>query len=217
MFSVIDVETENTGADVLADNKRIISVQIGDDASQDLYYADASDSASSLGGVPVRVRRILDEGQVIAGYNLEGFDLKMLKQFMGLDIPQASVLEIGNVNGLWEKRKASRLSTRLEDICADFGISTEYKLSMNAKADKLKSRPEIRKRAYELAPQVAARRGWGADFAMTYTLDKLAGGQAILDSYCEFVDSKGSTDSLFYRYATGDVICEAQLLRALRP
>jgi hypothetical protein len=31
MYSVIDIETENTGTDIMKDNKWIISVQIGDE------------------------------------------------------------------------------------------------------------------------------------------------------------------------------------------
>lgn len=41
MYRVIDIETENTGTDIMTDNKRIISVQIGDDVNQDLYWADS--------------------------------------------------------------------------------------------------------------------------------------------------------------------------------
>jgi len=44
---VIDIETENTGADLIADSKRIISVQIGNSTNQELYYADARNPSLS--------------------------------------------------------------------------------------------------------------------------------------------------------------------------
>jgi hypothetical protein len=48
MYFVIDIETENTGSDIMKDNKRILSIQIGDDTKQELYYADSTDSQWTL-------------------------------------------------------------------------------------------------------------------------------------------------------------------------
>jgi hypothetical protein len=39
---------------------------------------------------------------------------------------------------------------------------------------------------------------------------------AILDSFNEFVRSGGNTNSLFYRYAMGDVFSEQQLFETLK-
>ena len=38
MYRIIDIETENTGSDVMQDNKRILSVQIGDDTRQKVPF-----------------------------------------------------------------------------------------------------------------------------------------------------------------------------------
>ncbi len=216
MSLVIDIETENTGADIMNDNKRIISVQIGDSTKQDLYYADASDSARSLSQVPLRVKSLVSQKYVFAGYNLKGFDLPFLKQFLGIEIPEANVLELRDMDGVRKlQQRTGKRSYRLEEVCREYGIVTEHKRLMDEKDEPFKRRPDILAQADVAAKRLVEEKGWGLDFSLKYTLDKIAGGHAILDSYKEFVQKDGAKETLFHRYAVGDVICEHQLMQKL--
>ncbi|GKS67497.1 hypothetical protein YTPLAS73_10440 [Nitrosarchaeum sp.] len=44
----------------------------------------------------------------------------------------------------------------------------------------------------------------------------ISGGMAILDAYNEFIQSNGNLDSLFFRYAMGDVQTELNLYKKLK-
>ena len=82
MYLIIDIETENTGSDIMRDNKRIISVQIGDATEQELYYDDSEDSQWILGRAETKIASLLSQGHIFAGYNLKNFDLHFLKHFL---------------------------------------------------------------------------------------------------------------------------------------
>jgi hypothetical protein len=86
---------------------------------------------------------------------------------------------------------------------------------MNEKAKKYKSIEAFKKQALAKAEELVKSRDWSVDFAYRYALDKVAGGNAIYDSYLEFVESSGQKNTLFYEYAVGDVVSEYQLLKAL--
>lgn len=213
---VIDIETENTGADIIADNKRIISVQIGDSTKQELYYADARIPSLSTSQVPQRVRTLIAEGSIIAGYYLKGFDLPLLKQFLGVEIPEVNILEITEMDGIKKlQQRTGRRSYKVEDVCKEYGISADHKRLMDKRAEPLKKTPEVLALAETAARRLVAEKGWSYDFSLNYKLDKIAGGRAIYDSYLEFVQAGGAKETLFHQYAVGDVICEYQLMQRL--
>ena len=216
MVVVVDIETENTGAEIMADNKRIISVQLGDSSNQELYYADALDSSQSLVQVKTRINSIVKDGGVLAGYNVKGFDIPILKQFLEVTIPDANVLEIGEMKEMVElAQKVGKKHLRLEEACTEFGISSNHKWLMNARAEKFKNDPAVLANADKAAQRFVIARGWSFNFSRGYAIDKIAGGRAILESYQEFVSKRGSKDTLFYEYAVGDVVCEYRLMEAL--
>ncbi|MCX6648552.1 MAG: hypothetical protein NTV61_04090 [Candidatus Bathyarchaeota archaeon] len=213
---VLDIETENTGADIMADNKRIISVQLGNSAKQELYFADSKDTSRSLSTVKSRISSLLSEGIVFAGYNVKGFDVPMLKEFLDIDIPNENLLELYETEKVATLcRLKNRRTLRLEEVCKGFDIDTSHKDEMNHEAEKYKMRPDIVKKAQTAAKEIVDRKGWSFDFSYNYTLDKLAGGNAIYDSYLKFVERDGSPDTLFHRYAVGDIISEYRLLQAV--
>lgn len=213
MYRIIDIETENTGTDIIEDNKRILSVQIGDDTIQNLYWADSKDPQWTLESAKKEIASLLSQGVIFSGYNIKGFDVRFLKQFLGVEIPEASILDLcqsPKITQFTGKNKA-----RLEEACAACGVKVTHKQRMNEKAKKYKSMKANKDRALAKANKLVENRGWSQDFSYNYALDKVAGGNAIYDAYLEFVKSGGQKDTLFYEYAIGDVISEYQLLKAL--
>jgi len=213
MYLIIDIETENTGSDIMRDNKRIISVQIGDATEQELYYDDSRDSQWTLGRAKTKIASLLSQGYIFAGYNLKNFDLHFLKHFLGVELPQSNIFDLSDTPQI--KAFRNNRIFRLEDVCRECGIEVTHKHKMNKKADSYKTRQDIRDQAYAKAKEIVRRKGWSWDFTFNRVLDKIAGGHAIFDAYKEFVQSGKQTDTLFYEYAIGDVICEYHLLRAL--
>ncbi len=215
MYSVIDIETENTGTDIMKDNKRIISVQIGDDAKQDLYWADSPKTQWNLESAKKEIASLLAQGVTFAGYNIVGFDVKFLKEFMNVEIPESNLLDLC----IRQKPKLSQLTgrnkPRLEEACSACGVEVNHKQRMNELASKYKTNEAFQKQASVKANELVKNLGWGFDFSYNYALDKVAGGNAIYDAYLEFVKSGGQKNTLFYEYAIGDVISEYQLLKAL--
>ena len=200
----------------MAGNKRIISVQIGDSSKQELYYTDARNPSQSLVQAQSRINSIVREGSVLAGYNVKGFDVPFLKQFLGIEIPDANILEIGDMAEMADiRKKLGKKYLRLEEACMEFGISPDHKWLMDKRAERFKNSPEILANADAAAQSLVTKRGWSFDFSRAYAIDKIAGGHAILESYQEFVSKGGSKDTLFYAYAIGDVVCEYKLLQAL--
>ena len=213
MYRIIDIETENTGTDIMEDNKRILSVQIGDDTIQNLYWADSKDPQWTLASAKKEIASLLSQGVIFSGYNIKGFDVRFLKQFLGVEIPEASILDLcqsPKITQFTGKNKA-----RLEEACAACGVKVTHKQRMNEKAKKYKSMEAHKDKALAKANELVENRGWSQDFSYNYALDKVAGGNAIYDAYLEFVKSGGQKDTLFYEYAIGDVISEYQLLKAL--
>jgi hypothetical protein len=215
MYFVIDIETENTGTDIMKDNKRIISVQIGDDTKQDVYWADSPDTQWDLESAKKKIDSLLTQGVVFAGYNIIGFDVKFLKEFMGVEIPESNLFDIC----IRHKPKLCQLTgrnrPRLEEACSACGIAVNHKQRMNEQAEKYKTNEAFKKQALAKAKELVKNRGWGFSFSYRYALDKVAGGNAIYDAYLEFVKSGGQKNTLFYEYAVGDVISEYQLLKKL--
>jgi hypothetical protein len=215
MYRIIDIETENTGADIMEDNKRILSVQIGDDVAQNLYWADSKDPQWTLDSAKKEIELLLSQGVIFAGYNVKSFDVRFLKQFLGMEIPESNILDIC----LCQSQKLTQLTgknkPRLEEACAACGVKVFHKQRMNEKAKKYKSIESVKNQALAKAKELVKNRGWSLDFSYNYALDKVTGGHAIYDAYKEFVERGGQKDTLFYEYAIGDVISEYQLLKAL--
>jgi hypothetical protein len=215
LYLIIDIETENTGTDIMEDNKRILSVQIGDDVRQSLYWADSKDPKWALKAAEKKIASLLSQGVVFAGYNVKGFDIRFLKQFLGIEIPELNVLDLC----LCQQQKLTQLTgknkPRLEEACAACGVEVTHKQKMNEKAEKCKSVQAHKDKAMAKAKELVEKKGWSQDFSYNYALDKIAGGTAIYDAYLEFVESGGKKDTLFYEYAIGDVISEHQLLKKL--
>jgi hypothetical protein len=215
MYRIIDIETENTGADIMEDNKRILSVQIGDYTKQNLYWADSGDPRWTLESAKNEIASLLSQGVIFAGYNIKGFDVRFLKQFLGVEIPESNILDLC----LCQSQKLTQLTgknkPRLEDACRACGVKVTHKQRMNEKAKKYKSNEAFKKQALTKAKELVKNKGWSLDFSYDYALDKIAGGNAIYDAYLEFVKSSGQKNTLFYEYAIGDVISEYSLLKAL--
>jgi hypothetical protein len=213
MYRAIDIETENTGADIMKDNKRILSVQIGDDTKQDLYWADSKDSRWNLDSAKKEISSLLAQGVVFVGYNLKGFDVPVLKQFLGVEIPESNILDLCECPKIPELTGKKR--SRLEEVCSAYGIEVTHKQRMNEKAKKYKAMDVHKKNAKAKAIELVEKKDWGYEFSYNYVLDKIAGGTAIYEAYQEFVMNDGRKDSLFYEYAIGDIITEYQLFKKL--
>lgn len=217
MSIAIDIETENTGADIMEDNRRIISVQIGDATKQELYYCDSEDSRYTLTSVDARIRALISQGYTFVGYNVKDFDIPLLRKFLGVEIPVSNVLELSNMGKVIElKNSFRRKKINLETVCEYFKISVDHKHRMNKKSEEYKVKPDIQAHADNGAILLVDKRGWSIDFSRNYALNKIAIGHAIYDSYKEFVAKGGRKDTLFYEYAIGDIVCEFQLLEVLR-
>jgi len=161
-----------------------------------------------------RIASLLAQGVIFTGYNIKGFDVPILKKFLGVEIPESSLLELSQttiVTSLCQQKGRNRL--RLEEVCIFLGIDSSHKEEMNQKAETYKTRPEIIAQAQEAAKYIVSRKGRSLDFSYKDAINKIAGGNAIFDSYKDFVASKGSVNTLFYRYAVGDVISEFELLK----
>jgi hypothetical protein len=215
MYRVIDIETENIGTDIMTDNKRIISVQIGDDVKQDLYWADSPKTQWDLESAKKEIISLLNQGIIFAGYNIIGFDLRFLKEFMDVEIPDSNLLDLCMRHKPQLSRLTGRNKPRLEEACLACGIAVNHKQSMNELAVKYKTNEAFKKQASIKAKELVKNLGWSPEFSYKYALDKVAGGNAIYDAYLEFVRSGGQKDTLFYEYAIGDVISEYQLLKKL--
>jgi hypothetical protein len=214
--TIIDVKTENIGADVMADNRRIISIQIGDSTRQDLYYADASVGERSLFQAIIRVKMLILQGYVLAGYDLKGFEVPLLKRFLAVTIPEANTFDLRDMDSVKRlQQKTGKASLELSEVCSEYRISADHKRLMDEKAEPLKKKQEILVQANEAAKELVAK-GWSSDSSLKYALDTIATGHAILESYEEFVQKGGAGDTLFHKYAVGDVVCEHRLLQALQ-
>jgi len=198
-------------------NKRIISVQIGDSTLQELYYADSPIHETSLSRARERINDLLGKDTIFSGYNLTGFDTPMLEKFLDIKIPTKNLLDLSKtqlVTNICQQRNRNTL--RLEELCSHLGINSSHKDEMNQKAETYKIKPEIVAQAQAGARDLVSRRGWSFNFSLGYSIDKIAGGHAIYDSYKDFVASRGSENTLFYRYAVGDIVSEYELLRRTR-
>jgi hypothetical protein len=208
-----DIETENTGFDIHLDNKRIISVQIGNASNVEVYYADSKDPALSLLSAKRRLTEMLSNGYVLTGYGVEDFDNENLKKFLDFQIPPSNLLDLSQTDFIKSLKHSHRLY-RLEDICSHLNISVRHKDRMITKAESYKTR--FSALADIEAIKIAAKKGGTVEYAKAEAMRKVTIGNAIYDSYKEFLIKDGSKDTLFYEYAVGDVICEYLLFEIVK-
>jgi hypothetical protein len=210
----LDVETKNLGSDVMKDNEQLLSLQIGDDKGQRLYWADSPDSGLTLKAGKKEIMSLLSEDTIFVGYNIENFDNLMLNDFLGIQIPQKNLIDLC-FHPKVVKIKGSK-KMRLEEVCNLCGIDAGHKNKMNKHSLKFYSNKEIITQAEIAAKKLVNAKGWSPDFCRKISIEKLAGGHAIFDAYQEFVKSGGRQDTLFYEYAIGDIISEYKLFELTR-
>ncbi|MGI0016110.1 MAG: hypothetical protein ACREBU_22035 [Nitrososphaera sp.] len=214
-FTVIDIETENTGYDVMNDNKRIISIQMYDSAEGTIFY-DGSDKNTIVAAKSTILSQI-DQSYKFVGFNIRNFDAVFLNRFLGIEIPDELILEISEMPQMAKIRtRLGKKNPRLLDICKHLGIDCAHKKMMDDVSVKFRSLPDVIRIAKEAAEKLSKDRGWGYDFSYNMALDRIAGGMGILESFNDFVSKGGDTNSLFYRYAMGDVFTEHRLFEELR-
>ncbi len=213
---VLDIETENLGANVMTDNTRVISIQLGDENNQTLYFADSKKPENSLDESIKRINLLISEGYVFAGYSIKRFDVPILKELLNIEIPEENILELTHTtrfNNLLRRLGKRYLS--LADACAALGINASHKKKMITKAEGYLTRPDILNKAKKEAPVIAKKKGGSVEYAYNESIRKIAGGYAIYDAYIEFVQKDGARDTLFYEYAVGDIVCEYKLFKKL--
>jgi len=203
------------GADIDLDNKRIISVQIGDATNVELYYADSKHIEHGLPSARDRIAEMLSKGHVFTGYNIERFDIPNLAKFLEIQVPPSNFIDLSQTD-IIKSLKRTQALYKLEDVCQRLNIPVKHKHRMNEKAETYKTRQDILALADKEAPRIAAKRGGTVEFARKEAIGKIALGTAIFDSYKEFVGKEGSKDTLFYEYAIGDIVCEYRLFEVVK-
>lgn len=206
----LDIETENTGYDIMEDNKRIISVQLleGDDSK--IYY-DGSES-NDLESAKEILRNMIEGGKSFLGFNIRGFDVRFIKKFLGVDIPPSQVIEISELPRMNSIREHfGKKRPRLVECCELLNVECLHKGLMDEQSDKFKQLPNVIEKAKEGATKWNEQLGWGYDFSYRLALDRIAGGMAIFEAFKKFVQANGDPNTVFYRYAMGDVFTEYAL------
>lgn len=98
ILTAIDLEIENIGYDIIADNTRLLSVQLYDGTTAELYYAVAKTNNLAYAGR--RIKDMIGDGYQFAGYNKNNFDLVMLKEFLDIEIMRSQVLDIDDLEDM---------------------------------------------------------------------------------------------------------------------
>jgi len=210
----LDIETENTGYDIEKDNKRVISIQLLDGTNGKLYYENAP--YADLTVAKDRIIALMQAGDSFLGFNIS-FDVRRIKEFLGVAIPSTQIVEITELPAMEFVRQAlQRRKPRLEEVCKVLEIPCTHKEIMTKRSDKFKQLLHVIDKAKEGANKFQNERGWSYDFSYGYALDKICGGMAILDSFNEFVRTKGDTQTDFYKYAIGDIVTEKELFLKLK-
>ncbi len=208
---------ENTGADPIGDSRRIISVQVGDSSKQDIFYAEANTGDQSLFGALMQINSFIAKNWSFVGFNLKGLELYFLRRFLNVSIPEYMVFDLRDQEGVMKlQQRPERPVFKLEEVLSEYKIPLDYRLPIEANAELVKKRPEVVTQADEAAKQLAASKGWSPEFSRQYALNNIATGTAIKEAYDEFVQKAGAKDTVFYKYASGDIIAEHSLLEALR-
>ena len=215
MDIVLDIETENTGYDVMNHNKRLISVQMLNGNTRQLFY-DGSQN-NSLNNARSEILSQIENGSNFVGFNIRNFDVPFLKRFLEVEIPSQQILDISEMNELSKIRnEIGKRYPRLLEICEHLGIDCSHKTMMDDYAMKFRDLPNVLELAKQGAKEWASKKGWSYDFSLKLAVDKITGGMAILESFNEFVRKGGSHEALFYNYAIGDILAENNLFQKLK-
>jgi len=213
---VIDIETENTGYDVMEDNKRILSIQTYDGDKGMIYY-DGSDT-NNLNDAKKFLEDQIDQGTNFVGFNVRNFDVRFIREFMKVNIPNSQIVDIGELEKTNHiKQKMGKKWPRLVEICNFLEIDCSHKNLMDENSLQFKDLPDVKKLSKEGAEKICKEKPWWTyDYAYNRTITSISTGMAILKSFKDFVKSGGNTDSLFYKYAMGDVISEHLLYEQVK-
>jgi len=211
----LDIETENTGYDIMEDNKRIISIQLLDGKTTKIYY-DGSEN-NNLTVAKQDVLSMIENNKNFLGFNIRGFDIKFIKKFLGIEIPDSQIIEISEMASMDKIRgRLNKKRPRLVEVCNLLQIDCSHKMLMNERSSKFKILPDVIEKAKEGASKWRDVKGWDYDFSYNLALDIIGGGMAILEAFNEFVEAKGDPNSLFYQYAMGDVFTEKEVYLKLK-
>lgn len=211
---VLDIETENTGFDVMEDNKRILSIQMLNDAESMFFYADSD--KSNLNQAKQKILEFLGRDYQFVGYNIIFFDVPMLDKFLGLKIPNSNIIEISELRKVNEiKKTLNRKTLRLEEVCAYLEVDVHHKSLLDDFEIKYRTEQNIIDSANKEGLKISVRKKWTLEFSRRYALDKICRGLAIFDAYCELINGDELMDSAFYRYAMGDVEAELALYKKI--
>lgn len=215
MYVALDVETKNLGSDVIGENEQLLSVQLGNDTEQRLYYYDSKAPELNLESAKIEITSLLSKGAIFAGYNIE-FDVTMIKKFLGVEIPKAQTLDLCHTSEIEEFHKITT-DWSLERACGKYYVNADHKRKMKEKAEQYKRRADIQEKAKANAKEtLKIKPNWTPNYAYDKALNKIAVCNAIYDAYIEFIESGGQKNTLFYEYAIGDIISEYNLLKALK-
>jgi len=184
-----DIEAENTGVDVRRDNKRIISIQLYNQDIEEIYYDDSTEQSLEHG--KERIQSLLNDGYTLVGYYISGYDIPLLKEFLGIEIPSSKYIDISCMDKV-EKIKA-KFGYSLQAVCEGVDVPCSHKKLLEPLVKKLKLDPEIIERAKIEGSKMASKKSQTLQYAREKALNLICGGSAILEAYHEFVKSDGNT------------------------
>ena len=95
------------------------------------------------------IASLLSQVVIFAGYNIQGFDVRFLKQFLGVNIPESQILDLCLCQSQKLTQLTGRRKVRLEEACNACGVKVTHKQKMNDKAEKYKSIEDFKKRIEE--------------------------------------------------------------------
>jgi len=160
---VIDIETENTGYDIMSDNKRILSVQTYDGNESEIYYEGSS--TNDLSDAKRFFEKQIGLGTKFVGFNIRNFDIPMIKKFLDIEIPSEQIIEISEMESITEmKKKIVRKKISLFQVCQQIGIDAGHKTDMDTLAKQFLDLPEVVELAKKGAHEWVTILGWGYDF-----------------------------------------------------
>ena len=125
----LDIETENTGYDILNDNKSILSIQLLSNSKKIFYSGSEKNSIDE--GKKELISHIA-QGNKFLGFNIRNFDIPMIKKFLDIEIPSEQIIDISEMEPVTEmKRKIGRKRISLFQVCQQIGIDAGHKIDMD--------------------------------------------------------------------------------------
>ncbi|MFH0817108.1 MAG: hypothetical protein V1909_00565 [Candidatus Micrarchaeota archaeon] len=202
----LDIETETRSFYPKQDTRRILSIQLGTDVWQELYYADGKPGENLADGV-TRIRKLAADDVVFVGHYIKKFDCEHLSTFCGVNIQHCE--------DTFTHAGLSQLSSRsLASACSHFGIPASHKHILNSWKAKAQSLPEFKSHFEKCVSEAQELHGISREDAQRSVLKDMLVGWAIMCAYADFV-SKPSKKHDFYQYAIGDVKAEYLLFKKL--